>query len=359
MQAYLKKVTIAYSDRRQDYENTYLQVKYEQETAWFPLKQRFTRLYGNSIYNKLKVLEGLTLHSFWTLTTKVDGTLMGFHDVLSLVKNGWRDLRSLMGKIGVKNVDYLRVYELTKNYGLHIHVAFYTRLSAREIKLLGEYWSRNIGFVKIYTYTNHRSVFKDNVFKEAWRVYKEDQVIYPEVWADRRESWVTDNKLIMGKATMIRIDQKVNKYIHKYMVKLPSLTMQAVISDNRLRSYACSRTLNKLVKIVRDKFKEDNYIDRGEILDTSIITVHWLEQMERMERVWNKVKQLSKEQTPYFNTIELVLGFDGENKYTIHLEVSFTANAYTVSTVERFGYPRKYASYGRRGFRNSRVNADY
>ncbi len=359
MKDYIEKTTIAYNARRQDYSNTYLKVKYTTGTEYFPLKQRFTELYGNSIYNKLKVLDNLRLYSFWTLTTKVDGTVLGFHNVLDLVKKGWRDLRSLLAKKGLKKLLYLRVYELTKNYGLHIHVAFYSPMTEEQVIALSLFWRRTRGFVKIYVYSMHRSEFESSVVRDAWSPYVEPRLLYPKVYAQRRESWVTGNELIFSKPVDVRIDQKVSSYIYKYMVKRPNKSHQAVLSDNRIRTYSCSMQLNKLVKLMRDKFKEDNYVERGDVIDVSIYQMPWLEELEQMQDFYRKLKQRSSDRTkPLFN-IELVLKYNEVSNEVIHLAVNFNDTAFSIVSTDRPYYPRKWSSYGDRGFRVANAVWDY
>ncbi len=352
MQEYVDRITVAYLARRGDYTNTYLKVDYEKQTEYFPLKQRFTELYGNSIYNKLKVLDNLRLYSFWTLTTTVDGTKIGFDRVLDLIKKGWRDLRSLLAKNGLKNLLYLRVYELTKNYGLHIHVAFYSPMTEKQIVAIAKFWIRTRGHVKIFIYSSHISSYTTSVFKRAWSPYVNEKMQTPQVMASRQESWVTGETLKFGPAQQVRIDQKVSSYIYKYMVKRPNKSHQAVLSDNKIRTYSCSMELNKIVKLMREKFKKDNYVERGEVLQVSIYHGMWAEDVVRMGQIWDRLVQRYELQPQALFNIELVLKYNETCKEQIHLEIGFNDHAFSISTTDRLYYPAKYAHNVSRSFRS-------
>ncbi len=349
---YVDVVTHKYLARRKALANTYLEVEYNthslfdenynrenNEMQYFPLKQRFTKAYGNSIYQKLKVLTGRNVYSFWTLTSRVDGSMMGFRDQHLLIKRGWRDFRSLMAKVGLKRVDYLRCYELTDKFGLHIHIAFYSVLSKLQIRKLAEYWDKHRGWVKIYHYHNHIRSWPKSSMKDAFEPYRKDQTDYGQVHAIRRESWVINNKLEFGHPREVRIDGKVSKYVWKYMVKLASEEKQALLWDNRIRTYSVSQNLNKSIQNAREAWKEENYVERGYVIGVGVYKSLWLEQEE-----WKKifVQKIYKDHVNRidFNTIELELSLHGFGQNKIVLEARFNASLVALSINDWDGYTR-------------------
>ncbi len=360
---YLDIVTKKYLARRESLANTYLEVEYSpvglfskdynrenNDVEYFPIKQRFTKLYGNSIYQKLKVLSGRNLYSFWTLTSRVDGTMLGFHEQHELIKKGWRDFRSLMAKVGLRGVQYLRCYELTDNFGLHIHIAFYITMSEHQVKVLAEYWTKHKGFVKIFLYSNHHRVWETSVMKQAFEPYKKDLIDYGQVWADRVETWVVAGKVGYRRSQKVRIDGKVAKYVWKYLVKVASVEKQAILWDNRIRSYACSKSLNASITIMRNDWKEKNKIERGYLVRVGMFKQRWLEDVQ-----WQK--EFSKKMHKKFirpidlNTIELVLSIHGFEKNKIHLEVSFNADIVAFHDIDWYS-TRRQPQTGFVGFRS-------
>lgn len=345
---YLDDVTKKYRARRKSLANTYLKVEYSpvglystdynrenNEIEYFPLKQRFTEAYGNSIYQKLKVLTGKNIHSFWTLTSRVDGSMLGFQDQHMLIKKGWRDFRSLMSKVGLKGVDYLRCYELTDNYGLHIHIAFYQSMRPDQMEKLALYWNKHRGWVKTYVYNNHRRSWPKSLMKDAFEPYRKNELDYGAVHADRREMWFVAGKIGYRPAMNVRIDGKVSKYIWKYMVKLASDSKQAVLWDNRIRTYAVSKNLNKSIIRYREAWKEENKIERGFPVNIEVWKQNWVEEIEWALEFYQKLRDKSNWAetwaTPIYS-IELVLSLHefGQNK--IHLEVSFNTDVVTFHT---------------------------
>lgn len=366
-QKYVETVTTKYLARREAIANTYLEVEYSpvtlyddnynrenNDTQYFPLKQRFTKEYGNSIYQKLKVLTGLNIYSFWTLTSRVDGSMLGFQDQHLLIKKGWRDFRSLMSKVGLKRVDYLRVYELTDKFGLHIHIAFYSVLSTFQIKKLAEYWDRTRGFVKIFVYHNHVRSWPKSLLKDAFEPYRKDNTDYGQVHALRRQSFVQNGIIGFGSTQEVRLDGKVSKYVWKYMVKLASVEKQAILWDNRIRTYSVSQSLNKHIQTAREQWKEENKIDRGQVVNLGIFKQNWSEDITWKKEFYKKLEEKSNYAESWNNdiyTIELIFPYNEFGKEQIHLEIGFNANSVTVHIIDRFGSHREPLT-GFHGFNN-------
>ncbi len=341
MKSYIKRVTKVFSERR-SYRNTYLKVSYEKGVRWYPIKQRFTERYGNMIYAKLRPLQGSVLHSFWTLTTKVDGTLGGFHQVNEKIKRGWADFRSLWskdvridGKVvskGIKAMDYLRVFELTKNFGMHIHIAIFNAIDEAMMVKLMIYWNKHHGWTKVYSFTGHEIQYERSEVSMIMHKYlSTDGFDYGRTMAWSSESWVTrvngKYKIVFNEAEWVNAGSIAIKYVYKYMVKMPSIEKRAVLTDNRIRTYSCSKNVNGWLTSLVNDWKEKNSEDLGKVLDVEMDLVPSIEIKKRGDELMQKIKfrweysnivnimfSLDEE---YFNFIDIPTDFRFDGSYAI------------------------------------------
>ncbi len=344
MKAYVKRVTRKFSARN-SYRHTYLRVEYKDGTRWYPLKQRFTEAYGNSIYAKLKPLQGSTLQSFWTLTTRVDGTLTGFKQVNYRMKRAWMDLRSLWAKDvkldgrviakGMKGVDYLRVFELTDNFGLHIHIAFFTAMDQYMMVKLMDYWNRFHGNVKVFTFTGHTVEYERSEVSEIMHHFmSSDGFDYGRTMAWKSESWVYKNgKIVFNEPEWANAGSMVIKYVYKYMVKLPSIEKQAVLTDAHIRTYACSRSVSSWLTAMVEDWKLNHSEELGSVLETALEFVPWLEGVDRRKRFMQKMK-FKRE---YSNIVEITFSLDEKctNYIVIPTDVRFNGSVTVLSVRSR------------------------
>lgn len=327
MRVYIKNITKKFLTHFSTYENSYLKVSYDSEQIrWYPLKIRFTERYSKSIYAKLKPLRGSRLMSFWTLTSRIDGTKTGFHQQIQLVRKRWKDFRSLLAKDikklgikGVKKPSYLRVYEITDNYAIHIHVAFFNTIPEKIMIRLMEYWNRNIGFVKVYTFIDHEITFDQSLVGHMMRsYYGSSREIFGNVTAVRQESWIQDGKAYFRHPKRVKSGSMVTQYVYKYMVKPQKVEKQAIIWSNRIRTYACSRGVSFWLRSLVDKFKEENKEQGlGNAINSRIDYVVDVEMSELVQKSYRRY--MFKEE--FLLTVNIMFKMDEIQKNFIELPV--------------------------------------
>ena len=333
MKAYVERVTKVFSARN-SYRHTSLRVEFELGTRWYPLKQRFTEDYGNRIYSKLKPLQGSTLHSFWSLTTTVDGTLTGFYQVNARIKRAWMDFRSLWAKDvkidgevvakGMKGVDYLRVFELTDNFGLHVHIAFFTPIDHPMMVKLIDYWNRKHGWVKVFAFTGHTIQYERSEVSEIMHHFmSSDGFDYGRTMAWGAESWVYENgEIKFNEAEWVNAGSIVIQYVYKYMVKIPSIEKQAVLTDAHIRTYACSKNVNGWLSSMAEDWKNEHKEELGNVLETGLEFIPWIEAVSKSKNLWRKLRFRWK----YSYIVEIVFPLDEEYKNFIVIPTDIRFN---------------------------------
>ncbi len=145
---------------------------------------------------------------------------------------------------------------------------------------------------------------------------------YGRTMAWRSESWVDSlGKISFLKADWVNAGSTVIKYVYKYMVKVPSLKKKAVLTEAKIRTYACSRNINIWLMSMVNDWKEKNKEDLGKVLETGLTFVNTLEDQVKKDNLWQKLKYRWK----YTFIVEIEFYLDGEYK-----------NYITIPTICRF-----------------------
>lgn len=222
------------------------------EDIFLPLKNKFTEHYSRMIYARLYPLRLRRLYSFYTLTIRNTGSIKNDND---RIRKGWKSFRSIMSRVGIKKPSYLKVYELTEKYVIHIHVAFFCGFTQVQHEELFRYWNSNYGFVKCIRFSD----FRQERHPLAEFLAGKDVVTYSKSW----KSWYLTKQEILtwNMKGETRNDGKALSYVMKYMIKEPSLRKQAYIKYLRLRSYELSRDLSALIKSFKEKFVQENKLE--------------------------------------------------------------------------------------------------
>ncbi len=332
-QLWLNSLVKRYEKAYNSYENTYLKVYYEKGIRWYPLKQRYSEDYQSAVYSRLKPLHGLLLHSFWTLTFAL-GRRYSFQKHKKILNGYWKNFRSLWSKClnvdgsiyrhnkgskfqcrqfkncrsysrGQKNMDYLRVFELTKNYVLHIHLAIFVHIDPIRLKALVKYWDKNVGFVKLFTYSDHMmSYVKTPIAMAMFSEFSNDEFPSVKMKAWMSESWVEKNEIYFLPAIEVSVGSKVAKYVHKYMTKTPPIEHRAIFAKFHVRSYACSNLISKMLTSITEDWKDKQEKEElGMVIGTE------------MDFIPNEIMLDKKDM--------LVVEYKKRSKYTYIVEITF------------------------------------
>lgn len=255
----ISKAKLDYLDWETRNENRWLMVNYQEGTRYYKLRRRYTDEYAKFIYAKFAPTVWLQLKFFVTLTSVNKETIESLENNIYMVRKRWKSARSILSKSGVKKPLYIRAFELGKNNMFHVHIAFFGDILEKEMEDMLLYWSRNVGYIKSYSYNGH------HIDKHG------------HMWAQENETWVNKSKdKITYKARGLKkVGAKAIGYIYKYCVKMPELKQKALMRKYKVRTYSCSYALNKYLKIFKDRF--DETFEKEELGEVETVGIHDIE----------------------------------------------------------------------------------
>ncbi len=221
------------------------------ELITFVPSWRFTETYKNRVMYKFYHTLDMKLYYWITLTT-VPYTGNSIYDYASKFKSDlaklWKRFYDYQKKYD-KDIKFIRVYELTKNNTLHVHVAIFSKLTDNILKKNIVLQNNTFGFVKAYKYVGHEL----KSFKS-----KDNQTWYETYVSKYYESWYKDGKVSWKYKGMQRSSNKTMNYVLKYMNKNGSQLHHALFTFFRVRTYAISRniTFPKITRVDTDGNKQ-------------------------------------------------------------------------------------------------------
>ena len=300
---FIDYLTFLYLDKREYYDKStilYQNIDDPNEKLYVKPTLKYTEKYDKQVLYKIYPLRNLKLNSFLTITTKAADDLQEWHyQMQNGIRPTWKASLDKLKDMGLRKLEILRTYELTKKFTLHGHVAIFSELKKEELQKLCEYYDRKFGLQKAYFFENHQKKKFRNKKTGRFEIGMEAEVL---------ESWIHDGKClekkiclkkgarnhVEGKFEWInigkeRIDRTMINYLVKYMVKLPSKEHQAVLRAYNVRTYDPSKALRSRLAKIAKPLSEKNWVKIG-ILDDTTKEGRYLngEKITKEQRIYEK-----------------------------------------------------------------------
>ncbi len=213
---------------------------------------RFTDEYKNRVMFKFYSTLGRKIHYWITLTT----TAYSGQDIYEYAEGFKKNLAGLWRRFYLyqkkwdKDIEFVRVYEITKKNTLHVHCAVFTKLTDSVLKQNIVIQNEKFGFVKIFKYTAHEmKTFVSPKGKE-----------YQTFVSRSHESWFDDGVVRWKYKGVQRSSNKLMNYLLKYMNKDSPEIHRALFTFFKVRTYSISRNFKSpmLTRPSSDNFEFDH-----------------------------------------------------------------------------------------------------